>query len=76
MLGGHLQCDSTAYSTATMIIMYFRYQSITKRAVAAAHELAALFMFIFVVKGIRAHGEKAHNNEYQSFHFVRLKSRS
>ena len=36
---------------------------------------AAGFMVIFEVKGIKAHGEEAHNNECQSFHFVKLKSR-
>ena len=30
------------------------------------------FMLIFEAKGIEAHGEETHNNECQSFRFVRL----
>ena len=41
----------------------------------AAAIAAAVFMVIFEAKGIKAHGEEAHNNECQSVHFVRLKSR-
>ena len=30
------------------------------------------FMVIFEAKGIEAHGEETDNNEFQSFHFIRL----